>query len=696
MAEDLELQLIEVIAKLAATRSPKWHLAALGAVSCLSDTVKRAIINASQEAALQLIEASIAERGPATNQPGRVKLNLADISLKLEPYGEGQIENMYALCNPRTGKVEQLFYDPTGIIGRLRSYLKSNVSVWGRYTEGSGLPALYVNGLVKTGKSCVLNIVLLAVLRDDDFFGVGKDNEMVVMRLDFSAMPVDKGYDAMLRWLLQQILLQAKELNLQSVALQYATEVLDSPELGPVIMGIFKTLTTPTLITVDEAQTLLQPRDPKTQKIDKASQGAARRLLKELMCKSSTTCLWAMTGSSMAQFWVQMGLAPPNGVSPLHWNCTVNLPSTHAEVAVTCVQNFLEKRLNITVPTADTMLPWKTNAALLTYLSYQYKAMGAASAVILAEKIVLEIVNEWAPLLQDFDDSKRRAFLGLAQGDEGLELSSLNNMGLQRMLEGLTEPIRPDSQRRKFSSAYQTWALTLMIDEEGKLCSDWKQVANQFLGLSEAWRLLTDVGNVMKRLLKAGDSDKLEKVLKDTVLALEAEHGHGTAWRTKKWFTAVWFSRYNQGSKATERANSEADVRGTAKAYQDAADGAPDQQTNMSSAWHLAWYLAMLRNCLCHNEQEVGTQLQLPHGDTSARLLLDSPVAQPLALVRERFAAVLAEGDTSTTAVQAPAQAATPAATPAAQKAVAQGHSRRCQEAAATQAGTAAAQAQGG
>ncbi len=45
---------------------------------------------------------------------------------------------------------------------------------------------------MQTGKSCILSTVLPAVLRDDPFFGVGKDNEVAVMKLDLSNLPVEK------------------------------------------------------------------------------------------------------------------------------------------------------------------------------------------------------------------------------------------------------------------------------------------------------------------------------------------------------------------------------------------------------------------------------------------------------------------------------------------------------------------------
>ena len=101
------------------------------------------------------------------------------------------------------------------------------------------------------------------------------------------------------------------------------------------------------VMCTDEVHNLLLPRDPTTNLIDTGSQSMAVRLLKELMCKSSTRCMWAVTGSSMAQFWAQMGKVPPNGISPLHMSYKVHLPATHSRDAVALVFNSLQQDGNL-------------------------------------------------------------------------------------------------------------------------------------------------------------------------------------------------------------------------------------------------------------------------------------------------------------------------------------------------------------
>ena len=56
----------------------------------------------------------------------------------------------------------------------------------------------------------------------------------------------------------------------------------------------------------DEVQNLLLPQVPGAKNVNTAEQATAGRLLKQLLCYNNNKCLWAVTGSSMAVFWVQL------------------------------------------------------------------------------------------------------------------------------------------------------------------------------------------------------------------------------------------------------------------------------------------------------------------------------------------------------------------------------------------------------
>mmetsp|Transcript_3789 Transcript_3789/g.8101 ORF Transcript_3789/g.8101 Transcript_3789/m.8101 type:complete len:345 (+) Transcript_3789:220-1254(+) len=131
MAEDLELQLIQVLAKLAATRSPTWHLAALGAVRYMSDTVKRATINASHEVALQLMDALIAE-SPAPKTEKRISV----AEFPDEDDAEVDEEPVWSEYAFRSEKAYDGWLDKFGIMLRPVEDVRIPVVMWDELEDG--------------------------------------------------------------------------------------------------------------------------------------------------------------------------------------------------------------------------------------------------------------------------------------------------------------------------------------------------------------------------------------------------------------------------------------------------------------------------------------------------------------------------------------------------------------------------------
>lgn len=68
---------------------------------------------------------------------------------------------------------------------------------------------------------------------------------------------------------------------------------------------------------------------------------SARLLLKQLTCYSAEKCMMAVTGSSMAFLWMQLGLTPPNGVAPVMHLSEVSIPSVHDRAARERLLGFL-------------------------------------------------------------------------------------------------------------------------------------------------------------------------------------------------------------------------------------------------------------------------------------------------------------------------------------------------------------------
>ncbi|EIE27170.1 hypothetical protein COCSUDRAFT_64103 [Coccomyxa subellipsoidea C-169] len=84
------------------------------------------------------------------------------------------------------------------LVQSLEKWLEIFVKCLGN-TGNSLLPGLFINGLIKTGKSNMLNMVLPAVLRRHQNFGVGGDNELLICRLDFDDIATGQTYSHALR-----------------------------------------------------------------------------------------------------------------------------------------------------------------------------------------------------------------------------------------------------------------------------------------------------------------------------------------------------------------------------------------------------------------------------------------------------------------------------------------------------------------
>jgi hypothetical protein len=121
----------------------------------------------------------------------------------------------------------------------------------------------------------------------------------------------------------------------------------------------------------------------------------------------------------------------------------------------------------------------------------------------------------------------------------------------------------------------------------------------------------------------------------------------GDQWHTLPWFQKVWFAAENQGGAAKGQANDvsqSGDIKpgGAANAYKKLQEAG-----SQANEVHLAWYLMMLRNIFGHAEP-VQTLLSDAGGlERGLAFLHDSPVAQPIVHVVQRFRRILAVAETA-------------------------------------------------
>ena len=118
----------------------------------------------------------------------------------------------------------------------------------------------------------------------------------------------------------------------------------------------------------DEVQSLFSPTIG--DKLDAVGAGYMRdAFVKELLVYGPHTVLWCLTGSDMAQTWVNIGNMPPNGYALITHVCATHLPSTYSAAHINCVWQQLQQDSGPDVPLDRRLLELcPRSIALLTVL----------------------------------------------------------------------------------------------------------------------------------------------------------------------------------------------------------------------------------------------------------------------------------------------------------------------------------------
>ena len=108
--------------------------------------------------------------------------------------------------------------------------------------------------------------------------------------------------------------------------------------------------------------------------------------------------MWAVTGSSMARFWTELGRMPPNGVAALLHGYAISLPSRHGNIAkIYVLRKLLHSGLALDPVQKRELLHWAENAAMLTYALQEFSiAAGPESNMetFLDELMTFKIMHE--------------------------------------------------------------------------------------------------------------------------------------------------------------------------------------------------------------------------------------------------------------------------------------------------------------
>eukprot|EP00878_Enallax_costatus_P023449 GHUV01024942.1.p1 GENE.GHUV01024942.1~~GHUV01024942.1.p1 ORF type:complete len:545 (+),score=114.30 GHUV01024942.1:214-1635(+) len=343
------------------------------------------------------------------------------------------------------GAKPDIFHDPGNIVPLVRYWLGHILEQWSQAGVHKVVP-LYIAGPIKSGKSFVLQSIIpaLAATYED---GIFIEKGALVMHLNLLDLSITEGVDVMLNEICDLIVQWARAIGFESWAV-HNLATRDRAASKAALRGFFKKLDRHVFILIDEVQRPLLPKLP-SGALDTSSQESMRVLMKLLFYESSLNCLWAVTGSSTAFFWVQLGLMPRNGYTPLGHNITVSMPPVHEKEAVTQVLKRLLHNAGMESspgnPPYQQLLKFD-NSALLSYAFRQCrtwpgKDMAYVLIDLLLDKLASESLADWGAVLEGFTVEQRQLAAGLYNGHKGCDLSVLGSVGLMKFLEPMTAPV---------------------------------------------------------------------------------------------------------------------------------------------------------------------------------------------------------------------------------------------------------------
>ncbi|PNW88711.1 hypothetical protein CHLRE_01g041256v5 [Chlamydomonas reinhardtii] len=549
------------------------------------------------------------------------------------------------------------YVDAAGVVDRIRSWAEAALRAAVNRRRANAPAPLLVSGLIKTGKSYNLEHVVPAVVaealcKQQQQAGQQQQQQtdqaedgggeapllagMIVLRLRGDKLVRKGGATAMLKSLLNLLLEWARKehVPMRAGALAAAEAALARPDLGlpsmpgEAIFTFLKAVEVPVLVLCDEVQSLFSPTIG--DKLDAVGAGYMRdAFVKELLVYGPHTVLWCLTGSDMAQTWVNIGNMPPNGYALITHVCATHLPSTYSAAHINCVWQQLQQDSGPDVPLDRRLLELcPRSIALLTVLVSAWVDDGRPSDVdafvqeFMRSKLMDELCREWKPCLEAMALSQRLAILDLSLPAVGARIITELHSGLRHYLAPHLEK-RADG-RYFLRDSYQRQIVRFLFTKEGELCENvrkalrdsWSELefSATLTQLDGGWNLFY-LGEAADYLLGASASRrqwqskeppaemkefeaKLQAIADDVAVKLLAagaaaggdqqqQPGGGAAlgpqelWERQLWFQEVLNSKWNSIDRETYTKN---------------------KQTRSTHLAMLVLYLRLSRNALGHTK----------------------------------------------------------------------------------------------
>ncbi|KXZ53051.1 hypothetical protein GPECTOR_8g46 [Gonium pectorale] len=435
----------------------------------------------------------------------------------------------WELCHPDSRV--QLYVDPTAVVKRIDEWVQISFHVAENCNMGRPPPPLVLTGFGKTGKTyCQTNVVPAAVAKavsnksvDSPWAG------MVLLRLNMS------------------------ELNRKA---SLKKNPCDLGVIGTEIRHFLRAVEVPVLVLCDELQSLFLPTSDDKQDIAGAHY-IRDCFTKYLLLQGSRTMLWCLTGSTMAQTWIDIADMPSNGDMLFFRIYDAVLPATQSRQHMELVWKQLQQ---------DRRLPCTELDPLLLQLCPPSVAL------------LTVMVEEWVVSGQPADV---RAFTSTFIRTKVLAEGVLHD-GLVRFL---TPHLQKMADGHCFiRDSYQRQILKLLMNPDGTLRDSWgdQELSATLVQLDGGWMMLRlgevahyllgppGTGGLHKDKLPSGPPefrDKLQVIALEIAEKLERAQagepaGGGAAglrelWTQQLWFQNVLKSPWNDRDRAWYGSHSE-------------------------------------------------------------------------------------------------------------------------------------------
>ncbi|KAK9837568.1 hypothetical protein WJX74_000573 [Apatococcus lobatus] len=551
----------------------------------------------------------------------------------------------------------QILSDPTDGIRQVNQYLDKCVfPKLGDGTKrkqglafqpelGEGPPAMFVNGLVKTGKSYWTRVVIPSCL--------GKHPKLLgrtaplMLYVDCSTLPYQDGAEALLRGLLEKVLRWAAAQRpyiapavwaqaVKAAAVPAGLQVPQQDNLFCVLKELLDNIAHPMLILVDEAQFLMMPGKPGGGVNADEADWMRDVVVRQLIIYNASTQIFVFTGSTMALMWLALARMPKNGRSPLMAIKPLHLPSefpaSHMQ-AVGAAIGVTEEQLMIHSPGTP---------ACLTILQQDWKLHGEESPSVRAfvqswtvDKLQRESIADWTRALDLWMPGQRIAARRLSNPQEGLDV-------LEHLGPGLVQYLKPYCKKNKAGRFYlrAVQARTVMqviIAEDGSLNKSWMGVAGDssssedLIIISDLHAIGETVGRMAKdELLPQAGVDDFELWLEGLASDMDARLPCGQ-WKDETWH---------------QQLSTSPDTSADAKAYKKAKAAAPEGAP-LTAKEELKWVLRFIRHIIAHagilTDPGIGQDLGNAKGIKALQIRVEAIFPDLLQCTRTAFVQRLGE-----------------------------------------------------